>query len=107
MDTFRVIGLMSGSSLDGLDIAYCEFRVESGKWSFKILKTAVVEYPDEWTQELKGLPVSNAKTLWEKHAALGSFFGEQVNDFIKKNELREKVDLVASHGHTIFHFPEK
>ncbi|MES2622768.1 MAG: anhydro-N-acetylmuramic acid kinase [Bacteroidota bacterium] len=107
MESYRVIGLMSGSSLDGLDIAYCEFRTENNKWSFKILKTSVVEYPDEWMQEIKGLPVSNAKTLWETHAGLGSFFGQQVNEFIKKNSLKDKVDLVASHGHTIFHFPEK
>ena len=45
----KIIGLMSGSSLDGLDIAYCEFRTESNKWSFKILKTSVVEYPDEFS----------------------------------------------------------
>ena len=80
MDYYRVIGLMSGSSLDGLDIAYCEFRVENGKWSFKILKTAIVEYPNEWTQEIKRLPVANAKTLWETHAAMGNYCGEKVND---------------------------
>lgn len=107
MDTYHVIGLMSGSSLDGLDVAYCEFRIDKGKWSYKILKTAVVEYPDEWMQELKGLPVSNSKTLWEAHAGLGNFFGQQVKEFIKKNSLKEKVDFIASHGHTIFHFPEK
>jgi anhydro-N-acetylmuramic acid kinase len=107
MDRYHVVGLMSGSSLDGLDIAYCEFTFDNGKWSFKILKTAVVEYPDEWAQEIKGLPVAHAKTLWETHAGLGNYFGLQVNDFIKKNSLKGKVDLVASHGHTIFHFPEK
>ncbi len=107
MDSYRVIGLMSGSSLDGLDIAYCEFRTENNKWSFKILKTSVVEYPDEWAQVIKGLPVSNAKTLWETHSGLGNYFGEQINEFIKKNSLKDKVEFVASHGHTIFHFPDK
>lgn len=107
MESYRVIGLMSGSSLDGLDIAYCEFRTENNKWSFKIIKTSVIEYPDEWVQVIKGLPVSNAKTLWETHSGLGNFFGEQVNEFIVKNSLKDKIDFVASHGHTIFHFPEK
>ena len=84
METYTAIGLMSGSSLDGLDIACCEFSVENGKWNFKILKTDVVAYPDEWAQDLKGLPVAHAKTFWETHARLGNYFGEQVSAFIKK-----------------------
>ena len=107
MEKHNVIGLMSGSSLDGLDIAYCEFILDNGKWAFKILKTDVIVYPDDWIQEIMRLPVANAKTLWETHAGLGNYFGEQVNEFIKKYSLKDKVDLVSSHGHTIFHFPEK
>ena len=107
MERYKVIGLMSGSSLDGLDIAYCNFTFNKGKWEFNILKTDVIAYPDEWVQEIKRLPVASAKTMWESHAALGNYFGEQVNAFIKNNNLVGKVDLVSSHGHTIFHFPEK
>lgn len=107
MEKYRAIGLMSGSSLDGLDIAYCEFTEEKGHWSFKILHTDVVAYPDDWTQEFKRLPVATGKTLWETHAALGGYFGGLVNDFVKKYNLKGQVDFVASHGHTIFHFPDK
>ncbi len=107
MEKYRAIGLMSGSSLDGLDIAYCEFTLDKGHWSFKILHTDVVAYPDDWIQEFKRLPVANAKTLWETHAALGTYFGGLVNNFVKKNQLKGQVDFVASHGHTIFHFPDK
>src|SRR5579859_1053488 len=98
MKKYRVIGLMSGSSLDGLDIAYCEFRVENGTWDFNILKTGLAVYPDEWVQELKRLPVANAKTFWQSHAALGNYFALQVNAFIRENSLQGRVDLVASHG---------
>ena len=97
---------MSGSSLDGLDIAYCEFSIKDEQWALKVLHTDVVAYPDEWIQEIKSLPVSTAKTLWQSHTALGHYFAEQVNAFIRKHNLKGKVDLVASHGHTIFHFPE-
>jgi anhydro-N-acetylmuramic acid kinase len=107
MERYNAIGLMSGSSLDGLDIAYCSFQQNNGKWNFKIIATDVAEYPDEWMEEIKRLPVSNAKTLWETHARLGHYFGERVNEFVSKNLLHGKVDLIASHGHTIFHFPEK
>ena len=106
MDTYHVIGLMSGSSLDGLDIAYCEFCNEKGKWNFKILKTEIVEYPAEWIQEIKRLPVTSAKTFLEIHTSLGNYFGERVSEFIQKNSLQNKVDLVASHGHN-FSFPRK
>lgn len=98
---------MSGSSLDGLDIAYCEFSLDKEKWSFKILKTLVAPYPDEWVQAIKNLPVSTARNLWETHASLGNYFAQQVNEFIKINSLQKKVDFIASHGHTVFHFPEK
>ena len=107
MDSYRVIGLMSGSSLDGLDIAYCQFQLNAGKWSFEILKTDVVEFSVEWIEELKRLPVASAKTLWQAHANLGNYFGECVSEFIEKHSLQNKVDFVASHGHTIFHFPDK
>lgn len=98
---------MSGSSLDGLDIAYCEFSIENGQWSFNVIDTDVVVYPDEWIQEIKGLPVSSAMSLWQSHTALGHYFAAQVNAFIARHSLQGKVDLVASHGHTIFHFPDK
>lgn len=107
MDNYHVIGLMSGSSLDGLDIAYCQFQLSAGKWNFKILKTDVVPFTSEWIKEIKNLPVATAKRLWEAHANLGNYFGECVSEFIKNNSLQNKVDFVASHGHTIFHFPEK
>ncbi len=107
MERYYAIGLMSGSSLDGLDIAYCEFVFENGQWAFKVLLTDVVVYPDEWIQEIKSLPVSSAMSLWQSHTALGHYFAEQVNAFIARQNLQGKVDLVASHGHTIFHFPDK
>lgn len=106
MQSYRAIGLMSGSSLDGLDIVCCDFTNDAGRWSFNILASEVIPYPDEWLQELRRLPVASAKTFWEAHTALGSFFGEQVKHFIPRHKLKD-VQLVASHGHTIFHFPEK
>lgn len=107
MNRYLAIGLMSGSSLDGLDIACCEFVLDNGLWSFSIQQTDVVAYPDEWMQEFKRLPIASARTLWETHTALGHFFGEQVNLFIEKHQLQGQVYCIGSHGHTIFHFPEK
>lgn len=98
---------MSGSSLDGLDIAYCRFSLEGNSWNFEILSTEVIPYPNEWIQEFLQLTKANAKDFWNTHIRLGHYFGEQANDFIGRNHLQQKVDLVASHGHTVFHFPDQ
>lgn len=107
MNTYHAIGLMSGSSLDGLDIAFCRFENFEGSWQFEILQCDTVAFTDEWIQDLKHLPIANAKTISEAHASLGRYFGEMAAGFVKANSLQGKVDLVASHGHTIFHFPDK
>lgn len=107
MSTYRVVGLMSGSSLDGLDIAFCEFSEENNQWTYKIIATDVVPFTADWIEKLKTLPTASGVMLWEAHAQLGAYFGKQVKAFIEKNALTGKVDLVASHGHTIFHFPGK
>ncbi|MCW5907874.1 MAG: anhydro-N-acetylmuramic acid kinase [Chitinophagales bacterium] len=107
MNEYRVIGLMSGSSLDGLDIAYCHFSVSANRWSFEILKADTVPFTDEWVQDIKYLPVTSAKNFSQAHAALGAYFGKLVSAFIAEHRLQGKVDFVASHGHTIFHFPDK
>lgn len=98
---------MSGSSLDGLDIAYCQLQHSDGRWSYKILKTDVVQYPEVLLKTLKGLATADGKTLWQMHAALGAYFGQCVWHFVDKHQLQGKVDFVASHGHTVFHFPYK
>jgi anhydro-N-acetylmuramic acid kinase len=105
--TYKVIGLMSGSSLDGLDIAFVEFQEKAGNWSYKILNAACIEYEMEWTQKLKYAIDISAKEYQLLHAQYGKYLGEKVNEFIEANQLYHKVNLIASHGHTTFHLPEK
>jgi len=104
MKTYSVIGIMSGSSLDGVDLAFCEFYFDT-KWNFKILQAETIPYNEEWKLLLKELPHASAEKLIEQDKAYGIFLGRLVNDFIQKNKL--KPDLISSHGHTIFHAPEK
>jgi len=102
---YRVIGLMSGSSLDGLDIVYTELEETGGKWSYDIKAATCVEYSDEWLKNLKSAPHLNAYDYLLLHAAFGRFMAGKVNDFIDHNDLHHKVQLIASHGHTVFHAP--
>jgi len=104
---YHVIGLMSGSSLDGLDIAFVELSEIAGKWSYEIKCAACIEYGDEWNDKLRDAIHLSAKEYQLLHTDYGRFLGEHVNEFIEKFQLHHKVSLIASHGHTTFHFPEK
>jgi anhydro-N-acetylmuramic acid kinase len=102
---YRAIGIMSGSSLDGLDIAFVEFQEQGGKWSFEIKEVDCYAYAEEWKNRLQNaihLPASDYQLL---HTAYGHYIGEKVNAFIKEKNIEYKVSLVASHGHTTFHIP--
>lgn len=96
---------MSGSSLDGLDIAFVEFLENAGKWSYEILAAYCYEYPEEWVKKLKNATELSARDYMLLHTAYGHYLGEEVNRFIAVNNLQYKVGLVASHGHTTFHEP--
>lgn len=96
---------MSGTSLDGVDIAYCTFSYDSG-WTFKLEKGETVAYSSSWTTALKNAHTLSADKLFALDAAYGKYLGSLCNSFIKKNKIKD-LHFIASHGHTIFHQPEK
>ena len=102
---YNVIGLMSGSSLDGLDIAFVEFSETAGAWDYKIVCAACIQYEDSWIQKLKNAVNVSALEYQLLHAEYGRFLGERINEFINEFHLHHKVNLIASHGHTTFHLP--
>jgi anhydro-N-acetylmuramic acid kinase len=102
---YRAIGMMSGSSLDGLDIVFAELNENAGKWSYEIQASACYSYSPEWHNKLQNAINLNARDYQLLHAAYGHYLGEQVNFFIEENSLHYKVGMVASHGHTTFHMP--
>lgn len=104
---YRAIGLMSGSSLDGLDIVFAEFHENGGKWSYDILEAACYPYPQEWTARLSQAVSLPAREYLLLHTAYGHYLGSEVNRFIEEKQLHYRVALIASHGHTTFHMPEQ
>ena len=104
---YRAIGLMSGSSLDGLDIVFTEIHENGGKWTYQILKADCYSYPAEWIKKLKEATSLTALEYQLLHVEYGHYLGEQVNHFIEEHQLHYQVALVASHGHTTFHIPSK
>lgn len=104
---YRAIGIMSGSSLDGLDIAFAKFTETGGKWSYEILNADCVEYGTAWQEKLKEAVLLSALDYQLLDTEYGHYVGKRVNDFIKKHGLEHKVNLIASHGHTTFHLPQQ
>lgn len=103
--THLVIGMMSGTSLDGLDIAFCRFKKIDSKWTFEILEADTLDYPEIWIKSLTNAGNLKREELLALHDQYGRFLGKQAREFIDKNKL--KPELIASHGHTIFHEPNK
>ena len=105
MRDFKVIGLMSGSSLDGVDIAYINFSHDNKKWFFQIIEAGNIPYTEEWKNKLSEAFNKSESELRDLDIEYGKYLGVITKKFIKKYEMVPK--LIASHGHTIFHMPEK
>lgn len=103
--TFNVIGLMSGTSLDGLDIAFCELRMNNNRWDFDILEAETVKYTQVWIQLLQDAPALDGLSLSLLNTSFGHWIGQTTKQFISKHNINPK--LIASHGHTIFHRPSE
>ncbi|KYP16661.1 anhydro-N-acetylmuramic acid kinase [Flavihumibacter sp. CACIAM 22H1] len=102
---YNVIGLMSGSSLDGLDIAFVQFHATGGKWSMELLQATTYAYTPEWEEKLRNCTALSAADYLLLHSAYGHLTGQLVNRFIEAHGLEHKVHMIASHGHTSFHMP--
>ena len=95
---------MSGTSLDGLDMALCNFKYLNQKWNFELIATHFIEYSNDWKEKLTNLFYNN-KNINKIELQYSQFVSKSINNFIKKYNL--EVDYISSHGHTIFHNPEK
>lgn len=105
MKTANVIGIMSGTSLDGVDIALCRFSKNNDAWSYELKCAETLNYNESWKERLSSALNSTSEKLIELHTEYGHFLGSLVKDFIIRNKC--SADYVASHGHTVFHQPEK
>jgi anhydro-N-acetylmuramic acid kinase len=104
METYRVLGIMSGTSLDGLDLALCRFTLSDKQWTYSIDKAATIPYPDPWFRRLEQAHTLDARSFLMLHKEFGRYIGEKVNAYLNDST---RPDLIASHGHTIFHTPSQ
>ncbi len=104
---YRAIGIMSGSSMDGIDLVFAELLEERGQWSFEIIAADCYGYSEEWINKLKSATQLSALDYQLLHTEYGHYLGTQVNRFIEAGQLHFKVGLISSHGHTTFHLPAR
>ena len=100
----RIIGVMSGSSLDGLDMAICRFAGDPAMPAWEILDTHHADFPAEWRQRLADAPDLPGRELMHLDVRFGQHIGREVSGMMRRMQL--SADLIASHGHTVFHEPE-
>lgn len=96
---------MSGTSLDGLDIAYCVFRKQKSGWAYALETGTTLKYSPQWHARLSDAHTLGGQDLMALDALYGSFLGKACRTFIERHKL--KVDFIASHGHTVFHQPSR
>jgi anhydro-N-acetylmuramic acid kinase len=104
-ETYNVIGVMSGTSLDGIDLARINFTIKNGKWSYEILESETVSYSNDWLNKLKVAVGFSEEELVKLNEDYTKLLGEIIKSFIAKYKI-SNLDAVCSHGHTILHQPQ-
>jgi anhydro-N-acetylmuramic acid kinase len=102
---YRFLGVMSGTSMDGLDLAVCTFSKNSSNWNYEVLSAATIPYCQSMKDMLHEAYNCTGRRLTEIDIEFGKYIGQQSKLFLDSNGLT--VDFMASHGHTIFHEPAK
>ena len=107
MIIYNTIGVMSGTSLDGLDIVYVQI-IKNEKWSYHLKFAKTYSYNKSWLKKLSEASTLKGLDLIELNIKFGQFIGSKINEFIKHNKINIKeINLISSHGHTVFHQPKK
>lgn len=103
-ENYNVFGVMSGTSLDGVDLAHIQFAIVDQKWTFKILECETISYSQSWVKQLKNAVDFTKEELLVLNQNYTQLLAKIISEFIQKNKI-ENLDAVCSHGHTILHQP--
>lgn len=106
MGTQLATGMMSGTSLDGMDLAHCAFTEKEGKWNYRLLHAETIPYTTEWRTRLKNAPMLDGRDLIRLHAEYGHLIGQQLIAFFARHGIADP-GIIAVHGHTVFHRPDQ
>ncbi len=104
MTSFNVVGVMSGTSQDGLDLAFCTFGKNKTDWEYSVIKAETVPYPEYWLEMFNKTDSLSGYDFLKLHNKFGQYIADCINKFM--DSMDKKADLIASHGHTVYHRPE-
>lgn len=104
-NSYTVVGVMSGTSLDGVDLALLHFHLDGKKWTFEIGVAETVAYNNHWIEQLKNGVNYAENQLIKLNQDYTQLLGNIILHFIERNQLTN-IDAVCSHGHTILHQPQ-
>lgn len=105
-ESYNVVGVMSGTSLDGVDLAHTYFTFKGSKCTFEIHESETMPYSEEWVNRLKKAVDFSSDELIVLNEDYTKLLSQIISEFILKYKI-EKLDAVCSHGHTILHQPQK
>lgn len=105
-DSYKVLGVMSGTSLDGLDLAVLHFKFNQGQWSFEIQQAHTQAYSREWSARLATAISDSEAIVAEMNVAYTRYLASLITAFIEAYKV-DGLDAVCSHGHTVFHRPDE
>ncbi len=97
---------MSGTSLDGVDIAHCKLWLDGTQWNYEIIHAETIPYSKEWIDALVKAIDSKQNQLLELDKDYTHYLGKLITNFYKKHDI-QFIDAVCSHGHTILHQPRE
>ena len=104
-NSYNVIGVMSGTSLDGVDLSHILFTNKDGKWLFEMLESETIPYSEYWLNLLKNAVTFSEDKLVELNKNFTDLLSDIIVTFIEKHTLKN-LDAICSHGHTILHQPQ-
>lgn len=104
-EKYNIIGVMSGTSLDGIDMAHIVFTIKNNTWDFTILETQTISYSQNWLNKLKSAISLAKKELQVLDEQYTQLLAEVILEFITTNNITG-IDAVCSHGHTVLHQPQ-
>lgn len=104
-ESYQVVGVMSGTSLDGIDLAQLYFSNKNGNWTYEIGTCKTIPYNSEWLNKLKVAVHFSEEELEKLNQDYTNYLAKTIKQFIEINNLKE-IDAVCSHGHTILHQPQ-
>jgi anhydro-N-acetylmuramic acid kinase len=104
-ETYKIIGVMSGTSLDGIDLAHINFTIKDNKWRYEVLESETISYSQDWLNKLKVAVSFSKEELIELNEEYTELLGYIIKSFIANHKIKN-LDAVCSHGHTILHQPQ-